>query len=289
MDSALILKQKFDYGEIQNFSQASSFLNQSELIRKLLSDFDMDVLNLLNRLTEISEIPLTCHLEKVQNWVHQLADMSFCSEGFSITGKSDDILSCYNSMILTVLLRMNYSDKSKINAGINWILNYQNVQRGLESSWKGSRITKYGGCMKFTPCYIGIVKAMIALSEYKKNPDYAINDSVEKKLEDGLNYILDHELYKRKSNNQPITKDIDKLTYPFSYKTNLVEILRLMKDNKLIADSRCNSVKEHLLSKKQKTGYWHINNSYLPKCWIDFDKTKEPGFWISYEIEKILP
>ncbi len=108
MDTALILKQKVDSGEIADFNQASGYLDKAEILKELLVDFDFDILNLLNRLTQITEIPFAYQLEKVQKWIHKLADLSFCDDGFSITGKSDDILSCYNSMITSVLIRMNY-------------------------------------------------------------------------------------------------------------------------------------------------------------------------------------
>lgn len=191
-------------------------------------------------------------------------------------------------MITSVLIRMNYADNVRIEKGIDWIMKFQNVERGTENKWTGSRILKYGGCMKTTPCYIGIVKAMIALSDYKKHSDYSIHDSIENKLAAGLEYILAHHLFKRQANGQAITKDITKLTYPFSYKTNVIEILRLIKDNNLDSDSRCYSAKEFILSKKTKYGYWKMNSSYLPKCWIQFDKPGDKGLWLSYEIDKLL-
>jgi hypothetical protein len=208
MDTALILKQKFDSGEITDFDQASYYLDHSEIVRDLLTDFDFDILNLLNRLTEIAEIPFAQGLPRVQKWIHKLADLSFCGDGFSITGKSDDILSCYNSMITSILIRMDYPGKICIDNGIEWILKYQNVVRGGVNQWAGSRILKYGGCMKATPCYIGIVKAMIALSDYKKYSGTNINAKIEDKLSHGLNYILGHHIYIRQSNGQPITNYI---------------------------------------------------------------------------------
>lgn len=288
MDTALILKQKVDSGEISDFNQASVYLDKSDIIKDLLTDFDFDILNLLNRLTEIAEIPFAYRLDRVQKWINKLADLSFCNDGFSITGQSDDILSCYNSMITSILIRMDYSDKSRIDKGIEWILSYQNVKRGAINNWTGSRILKYGGCLKSTPCYIGIVKAMIALTDYKKRFDSKTNDKIENKLKQGLGYILDHQIYLRQSNGQPITKDINKLTFPFSYKTNVIEILRLLKDNNLDSDSRCSLAKDYLRTKKQKDGFWKINSSYLPKCWIPFDRPSEQGLWISYEIEKLM-
>ena len=288
MDTALILKQKVDSGEIEDFKEAALLLEKSELLKSLMSSIDFDILNLLDRLIEISEIPFAFHLEKVQKWINKLAELSFCDHGFSFSGQSDDILSCYNSMIVSILLRMNYPDKNQINKGIDWIIKYQNIERGAKNSWTGSRIHKYGGCMKKVPCYIGIVKAMIALSDYKKQDDYKTNKLLEEKLEKGLEYILEHQVYKRQVNGQAITKDIVKLTYPFSYKTNVVEILRLLKDNDLDSNPRCNAAKEFLRLKMQKNGYWKINSTYTPKCWILFDKPKEPGLWISHEIGKLL-
>lgn len=288
MDTALILKQKVDSGEIKDFNQALVYLDKSDIIKDLLTDFDFDILNLLNRLTEIAEIPFAYRLDRVQKWINKLADLSFCNDGFSITGKSDDILSCYNSMITSILIRMDYSDKSRIDKGIEWILSYQNVERGAINNWAGSRILKYGGCLKSTPCYIGIVKAMIALTDYKKLFYSKTDDKIENKLRQGLDYILDHQIYMRQSNGQPITKDITKLTYPFSYKTNVIEILKLLKSNNLDSDSRCSLAKDYLRTKKQKDGFWKINSSYLPKCWIQFDKPSEQGLWISYEIEKLM-
>jgi hypothetical protein len=288
MDTALILKQKVDSGEIKDFNQASDYLDKSEIVKDLLTDFDFDILNLLNRLTEIAEIPFAHSIERVQKWINKLADLSFCDYGFSITGKSDDMLSCYNSMITSILIRTDYSDKDRIDKGIKWIIDYQNLERGAKNNWSGSRFLKYGGCMKTTPCYIGIVKAMITLSDYKKCSDYVTNDNIESKLKTGLEYILDHKIYLRQSNGQPITKDINKLTYPFSYKTNVIEILRLLKDNNLDSDSRCDLAKDYLLTKKQKDGFWKINSSYLPKCWIQFDKPNQTGLWISNEINKLM-
>ena len=288
MDSALILKQKVDKKEITSYKEAKKYLDKSELMKRLLSDFNIDALNLLNRLIELAEIPFTCHIKKVNKWREQLAELSFCEEGFSLTGDKDYLLPCYNSMIKDILIRLEYSNIRYIKKGIDWIIKYQNVERGLENKWKGKGILKYGGCMKDTPCYIGVVKSMIALSNYRKQNYYERNDLLENKLRKGLNEILNHKIYKRKSDGEPITKDILKLSYPFTYKINLVEILKLIKDNDLIANVNCLHAKEHLISKRRKNGYWKTNSIYLPKNWIQFDKPKEPGLWITYEIEKIL-
>lgn len=289
-DKAFILKQKVDSGQISDFKEASKLLEPSVLMKKLLTeDFNPDALNLLNRLNELSEIPFTGQLRQVQEWCKKLVVLSFCGDGFSLNGNSDYILSCYNSMITGLLTRLDYRDKEPVRKGIDWILKYQNVARNKENQWMGTGIKKYGGCMKSTPCYIGVVKAMIALSDYKKQPDYIPDNLLEDKLSMGLNYILEHNLFKRLSDGNPITKDIQKITYPFTWKTNIIEILRLLKDNGLDSDFHCQPAKEYLLGKQKRDGYWQINSSYFPKAWIQFDIPKESGLWVTHEISKLLP
>jgi hypothetical protein len=288
MDTALILKQKYLTGEISEFEQAIKYLEASQLVKELLDEVEPDVLQLLNRLMELAEIPFTYRIDKVQQWVKDLVSLSYCSDGFSTTGKSNDILSCYNSMITSILIRLQVSDSEPITSGIQWIMEFQNVERNQENKWHGSRIQKYGGCMKSTPCFIGVVKAMIALSDYRRSRSYQTNEKLEKKLNLGLEYILEHQLFKRLSDGTPITKDILKLTYPFSYKTNVIEILRLLKDNNKMTHPRCDAAKEYLY-KKQKNGHWQATTSaYFPKGWVMFDKPKQTSKWITYEIEQLL-
>ena len=288
MDSALVLKQKFSKGQISSFSDARPFLDQSQVVSEILQDFDIDVLSLMNRLIELAEIPFTDQLSKVQHWLSKLVELSFFEGGYSYTGKEDDLLSCYNSMITSVLIRLNYADESKIQNGIEWILKYQNVERDLENKWPGKAVLKYGGCLQNTPCYIGVVKAMIALTDYKSRKNYKKNLQLENKLHEGLEYILGHELFLRRSCEKPITAYINKLTYPYSYKTNVIELLKLMKENNRLGDQRCDNVVQFLQSRKQKAGYWKINKLYQPKSWVLFDKPKQPGDWITHEINSIL-
>ena len=64
---------------------------------------------------------------------------------------------------------MEYGNKEIIDAGINWILNFQSVERDKECEWPGKDLyTRWGGCMKKVPCYYGVIKSMIALTEYRK-------------------------------------------------------------------------------------------------------------------------
>lgn len=290
MDKALELKMKLEDNEILSQAEAQEYLNASELYGSLLADFDFSALNLLWRLTLLSEIPYAGNSHKVKEWLNKLVEFTYTGEGFSLNGKDDYLLACYNGMITSILLKLKYPDEEKIRKGIGWILKYQNVERGQDCNWEGSGLKKYGGCMKKIPCYIGLVKSMIALSDFKRSQHHKQDIEIEPKLNGGLEYILNQNIFLRLSDNKPITKEITKLSYPFSWKTNIIEILRLIGHNNLLNDKRCAIAKDYLIGKRKKDGFWWAQSASIQKnkAWVVFDKSRQSGMWISYEINKVL-
>ncbi|MFX1457257.1 MAG: hypothetical protein ACFFDB_17970 [Promethearchaeota archaeon] len=292
-DSALILKKAYDKGEDLSKNKVQTMLEESELIKKLIttperrSNTFAGLRNYMWRLLELCEIPYTYTLEKVQSWLKLLVDKSYIKEGFSLEGKKDHLLACHNALITTILLKMNFEEKEKIDAGIHWILTYQEVERGKERKWSGIDLyTRFGGCMKDVPCYYGIVKSMITLTEYKKR--FGSSKQLENKLNLGLDYILKHEVYKRLSTKRPIENSIILNFYPYTYKSNIIEILSLLKEHGLLKDIHCNNALDILRKKQRSDGYWQADTSYMKSGWIDFDKPKKPGLWITYVISQLL-
>ena len=290
MDTALELKIKLSNNQILSHSDIIKHLNNSDVFALLIQDFDFNPLNLVWRLTQLAEIPYAWQHPQVIKWTNLLAQTTYTSNGFSLDGKDNSLLACYNAIITSILINLKYSDTKKIEKGINWIINYQNFKRNEQNKWEGERIHKYGGCMKSTPCFIGIVKSSLALSHYVKSSYFNKNNNIINKLNQGLHYILDHNVYLKQSNSLPITKDITKLTYPFTYKTNIIEILTLLKDNNLHNDIRCSLAKSFIKQKEKKQGYWWNQSTSIQKnkTWILFDSPKQKGEWITYKIQSIL-
>lgn len=293
LDSALTLKKAYEKGDNVSIKEAKEMLDQSKLIGELLTDPKQksDTFTGLRahewRLLELSEIPFTHTLGKVQKWLELLIDKSYIQEGFSLTGDKDGLLACHNAMITTILIKMEYDNKDKIDAGINWILDYQNVERSKECKWTGSDLfTRFGGCMKKTPCFYGVVKSMIALTEYKKR--FGGSKKLDNKLNQGLEYIRKHKVFKRLSTGKPIEPSIIENFYPYTYKSNIIETLLLLKANGLLNDERCNEAIDILKQKQCSDGFWQVDTSYMKTAWIDFDKPKKPGPWISYVISGLV-
>jgi len=292
-DSALTLKKVYDKGENMSINKAQKMLRQSDLVIKLLETPKRLPNTFVGlrayewRLLELSEIPFTYALEDVQNWLELLVQKSYIQEGFSLEGTIDSLLACHNALLTTILLKMGYKDKEKIDAGIDWILKYQSIERGKECTWPGNDLyTRFGGCMKKVPCYYGVVKSMIAFTEYKKK--YGSSKELNDKLSQGLEYILQHRVYKKLSSDKPIENSIILNFYPYTYRSNIIEILSLLKTNNMLEDERCQDAKKILKGKQRSDGFWQADISYMKSTWIDFDIPKKPGLWITYIINRLL-
>ncbi len=290
MDTALKLKCKLDEGKQINVEEAKNYLDQSEVFKRLLDEVSPDVMSLLWRLTQLSEIPYAGTYPRVQEWLKQLIELTFTKQGFSITAKEDMILPCYNAMISSIIMRLQGEFSQELNVGIDWILNYQLFERDKLSGWSGKGAKKYGGCLKRTPCYIGLVKSTIALSDFKRLKFNTNNELIDKKLAEGLEYILQQKVFLRQSKPEPISKYILKLNYPFTWKSNVIELLRLINENDRLDDSRCNDAKNYLIEKRRKDGTWRPQTANIlkHKAWVSFEKPRESGEWITHEIKKLV-
>ena len=121
---------------------------------------------------------------------------------------------------------------------------------------------------------------MKALAEYRQQ--YGSLPGLDEKLEKGLEYILRHNCYKRLSDGTPIDPAMTKNFYPWPYKTNILEVLLLMKRNSRLSDPRCAEALSLLKGTCGAGGSWKQGASFMKKGWVDFDPLNKPGEWISY-------
>ncbi len=292
-DTALILRKAHDEGEAIDLRYAQMMLASSNLVSRLLTEPKQKPHTFVGlralewRLLELSEIPYTHTLERVREWIDLLVERTSLSEGFSLTGHRDGVLSCHNAMIAYILMKMEHRDFERIHSGIDWIVTYQSVERGVDCTWTGKDLfTRWGGCMKKTPCFYGVVKSMKALTEYAFR--FGSFPGLEGKLARGLEYILRHRVFKKLSVPKPIEPSITENFYPYPYKTNILEILVLLGRNGLLRDTRCNEAIRILKNKRRSDGLWQADASYMKSAWVDFDIPGKPGEWITYVIEKLL-
>jgi hypothetical protein len=285
MDTALDLRIKHDNGTILTEDEIAHALEKSALIKKITATVPEDAFALIWKLIALSEIPFSNRLEYTRNLAQIVIDRLGNPEGFSYSGKPAELLPCYNAMLIKALCKLGYASEAAVQSGVRWILRYQSFRRGFVTEWDEPEIYKHGGCLRSTPCYIGLAKSVYALFEYNRHdPDVRIAA----KIEEGLDYILGHSVYRRLSNGEPITKHILDLCFPESYNVTIVELLTLLSDAGRLGDERVAQSIDYIESKRNASGKWGVGYAYGGDGYVSFDGKSRNAEWISYILNGIL-
>jgi len=285
MDTALQLRIDLDRGGALSRSEALQKLEQSELVKRLTNDLVEKPLFYMWRIIALSEIPYAQHIEYTRNLIDRIIEKLSTPFGFSLSGDEKYFLPCYNAMLISAMCRLGQANNEHVSNAVEWINKYQPMERGISVSISNLRFDRFGGCFKNTPCYIGVAKSVFALFDYQEATG---NKGANQKLEQGIEYLLNHHLIKRLHEDGPITKHILDISFPESYHLNIVELIRFSAKANILNDSRTNHAVEYLRGKKRKDIGWKVSYRYKSDGYIIFDKGQKTGDWVTYIINNAL-
>ncbi|MGM0148083.1 hypothetical protein [Enterococcus mundtii] len=202
------------------------------------------------------------------------------SDGFSYTGKAEDIVPCYNAMLLEAYVRLGLGQKLSAQRALMWIKNYQLFERNQTISWTGRGICQHGGCLRKTPCYIGIGKTVRALITYQKMVDQT-DPQVKKMITDGVMYMEKHQWFKRLSNGQPISAHITENMFPQGYVLSLTDLIYIASHTPDLDQAALRPLIELLKMKQTKTKGWKNEYIYRYNGYQPFSMRRQDCPWIT--------
>jgi hypothetical protein len=238
----------------------------------------------------LAEIPYAEKLPITQELLAFVNQNLSTSEGFSFTGKLEEIVPCYNAMLFEAYCRLGLGKSSEAQNALQWIKQYQVFDRQQKTTWPHKGICKFGGCMMRVPCYIGIGKTMRALLTYQEKVD-PHDEKVNALIEQGVDYMLQHNLYQRLSTGQPISPHITESMFPQSYVLSLTDLMYIIEKSQYTTDPRAHDLLQLIHQKKTKTGGWKIDYIYKYAGYLPFENRRKDSEWITYlysPIEKSL-
>lgn len=286
MDTALLLRKYFDEKREMSDKKIYNLLEESQIIKKLIKDYEENEFFNIFRIICLSEIPYINRLTYTQKVISFISQRISTPQGFSYTGGLDYIVPCYNAMLLEAYTRLGLEESQEVRNALNWIKKYQVFERNQKTEWKYDGICKHGGCMYATPCYIGIgktVRALITYSEYIGHRDKEVN----KLINEGISYMLKHNMYQRLSNQKPISTHITDIMFPQAYMLSLYDLVYIANKMNLWKDSRTNQLKQLIEQKAVKPNQWKIEYIYSHKGYKAFETKRKPSEWIEYIFQMI--
>lgn len=288
MDSALVLRMKVDQNK--EISEPFDYLDHSDIIKNYAKMTKLKPLGKIFALIGLAEIPYAEKLPITQELLAFVNQNLSTSEGFSFTGKLEEIVPCYNAMLFEAYCRLGLGKSSEAQNALQWIKQYQVFDRQQKTTWPHKGICKFGGCMMRVPCYIGIGKTMRALLTYQEKVD-PHDEKVNALIEQGVDYMLQHNLYQRLSTGHPISPHITESMFPQSYVLSLTDLMYIIEKSQYTTDPRAHDLLQLIHQKKTKTGGWKIDYIYKYAGYLPFENRRKDSEWITYlysPIEKSL-
>lgn len=288
MDSALVLRMKVDQNK--EISEPFDYLDHSDIIKNYAKMTKLKPLGKIFALIGLAEIPYAEKLPITQELLAFVNQNLSTSEAFSFTGKLEEIVPCYNAMLFEAYCRLGLGKSSEAQNALQWIKQYQVFDRQQKTTWPHKGICKFGGCMMKVPCYIGIGKTMRALLTYQEKVD-PHDEKVNALIEQGVDYMLQHNLYQRLSTGQPISPHITESMFPQSYVLSLTDLVYIIEKSQHTTDPRAHDLLQLIHQKKTKTGGWKIDYIYKYAGYLPFENRRKDSEWITYlysPIEKSL-
>lgn len=284
MDKALMIRIATDHGEL--VKDPLLHLEQSDIIQRYTQIKDLKPLGKIFALIGLSEIPYTEQLPFTQELIAFVNRQLATAEGFSYTGKSEEIVPCYNALLFEAYCRLGLGHSKEAESALSWIKQYQVFDRNQKTAWPHKGICKFGGCMKKVPCFIGIGKTVRALLTYQDlvDPnDEKVNDMIHL----GLEYMLQHKMFRRLSNGQAISAHITESMFPQSYHLSLTDLVYIIQKSQSANDPRATDLLQLIAKKRTKTDGWKIDYIYKYNGYVPFNNRRKDSEWLDYLYHKI--
>jgi len=214
---------------------------------------------------------------------------AFAYYGNKKGGFHDKILPCLTGNMLWSLIKFGYLEDSRIQRGINWIVNYQRFDDGLESppeEWPYNVGSKKGeACWGKHTCYMCAIKNLKALAEI---PPQKRTEGVGTVISKAVEYILVHHIYKQSHNLNAVAKqEWTQFGFPLMWKVDALEILELL--TKLgCRDDRMQDAIDLVIEKQNENGKWILEKTFNGRMQTNIEQKGKESKWLTLKAVKVL-
>ena len=169
--------------------------------------------------------------EPVARAVDHLSDHHLGKGALSYTTGGSGILPCYIGVVTTALIGMGAWETDVVQSSIQWLIDHQrfdhkDTRAGGPESWPYRAPVNYG-CWESVSCYHGVAGAFRAFAAI---PAEHRTPAVTERLEQALEYLRIHRLYKRSALDKPLFRFMTEFFLVGDYRSDLLDMLQGIAD-----------------------------------------------------------
>jgi hypothetical protein len=200
-------------------------------------------------------------------------------------GDPNKILPCLTGNMIWCLIRFGYLEDLRVQNAIDWIIKYQRFDDGIEEAPKGWPYDKFEKCWGRHTCHMGVVKTLKALAEI---PPTKRSKSVQYIIEKGVEYLLNHHIFKRSHNLRCISRpEWLRFGFPWMGNTDVLEVLVIL--TKLgYKDRRMQDAMDLVISKQDNRGRWILESTFNGRFQVNIEKRGKPSKWVTLNALRVI-
>lgn len=197
---------------------------------------------------------------------------------------------CTNAQMLLSFIRFGYLNDYRIQKNLNWILDHARFDDGVVENppnWMTIAGTIYqeDACYGRHSCIRGVLPIIRAISEI---PRTERSEKTQRIINDGINFILRHHIYKRSHNPKRVMNGwITKLGEEAFCNPDFLYILDII-TREGCSDPRMNDAIKLLIKKQNNDGKWCMEQSIDKPTPIALPAKGETSKWITLKAMCVL-
>jgi hypothetical protein len=200
-------------------------------------------------------------------------------------GYHSGVIPCLTGNMVWSFIRFGYLNDLRVKKGVKWITTYQRFDDKVKEAPTGWPYDNWKTCWGRHTCHMGVVKTLKALSEI---PEGKRTKAVKRTLDDGIEYLLKHHIYKRSRNLEKISKlKWVNFGFPHMYQSDALEIMEIL--TRLgYRDNRMGDALKLIKSKQDKKGRWKLENTFNGRYLVSIEQKDKPSKWVTLNAIKVL-
>ena len=186
---------------------------------------------------------------------------------------------CVTGMLLSMLCHFGYDDP-RIHRMASFLL----AEHMPDNGWN---------CERFKGATHGsfhtTISVLEGLWEYEKAyPDAAAVRVIRQHQDEGVEFLLQHHLYKSNTTWKTVDPKMTQLSFPPRWHFDILRCLDYFQDRTIPADPRMEDAMELIRSKQTPEGLWKLETDYPGKVFFKLEKVGKESRWNTLRALRVL-
>ncbi len=186
---------------------------------------------------------------------------------------------CVTAMLLSMLCHFQIEDE-RIDRMLKFLIAEQMPDKG----WNCNR--HEGAIHSSFHTTLSVLEGFWAYE--KRFPDSAIIKAIQQKQKEGIEFLLEHHLYKSNTTWQSVNPNMTKLSFPPRWRFDIIHCLDYFQEKNIKKDDRMQDALHLLKNKQTADGFWKLEHKYPAKVFFEMEKVGQPSLWNTLRALRIL-